>query len=436
MNIILLSGGSGKRLWPLSDGVQSKQFIKIFKKQDGNYESMIQRIYRQIKDVDENGTITIATTNNQVSIINNQIGNNVNFSVEPCCKDTFPAIVLAISYLYDIKKFSEEEIVIICPVDSYVDEAYFKTFEKMEKVVQTKDVNLVLMGIKPTYPSEKYGYIIPLNSEDINWISEFKEKPDLQTAKKYIDQGALWNGGVFATKIKYILDKAHKLIKFNDYNDLYNKYKMLDKISFDYAIVESEPKIQVCRFTGMWKDVGTWNDLIDVTKFPVLGDALLDKECANISVINRLNIPMICMGLKDMIIMASPNGILISDKKRSEYIKPYVDKIRQFSRIAEKSWGTFQILNFGENSLTVKIMLNAGKKMSYHSHCCRDELWNIISGKGIAILDGKKRIVEVGDSIIIKSGNKHSLIAISNLEIIEIQLGEHISASDKIKYDL
>ena len=124
MNIVLLSGGSGKRLWPLSNDIRSKQFIKIFKGADGNYESMVQRVYRQILNVDKDATVTIATSKSQVSAIHNQLGENVGVSVEPCRRDTFPAIALAVAYLHDVKGIGENESVVVCPVDPYVDEDY------------------------------------------------------------------------------------------------------------------------------------------------------------------------------------------------------------------------------------------------------------------------------------------------------------------------
>lgn len=154
MNIILLSGGSGKRLWPLSNDIRSKQFIKIFKDPDGNYESMVQRVYRQIRKIDPDAAVTIATSRAQVSAIHNQLGEEIGISVEPCRKDTFPAIVLATAYLHDIKGLGEEEPVVVCPVDPYVDDEYFKAIDALGRQAVKGEANLVLMGIEPTYPSE------------------------------------------------------------------------------------------------------------------------------------------------------------------------------------------------------------------------------------------------------------------------------------------
>ena len=165
MNIVLLSGGSGKRLWPLSNDIRSKQFIKIFKMDDGNYESMVQRVYRQIKKVDADATVTIATSKTQVSAIHNQLGEEVGVSVEPCRRDTFPAIALATAYLHDVQGISEDEAVVVCPVDPYVQDDYFEALKKLGEQAEKGEANLVLMGIEPTYPSEKYGYIIPTSEE-------------------------------------------------------------------------------------------------------------------------------------------------------------------------------------------------------------------------------------------------------------------------------
>ncbi len=366
MNIILLSGGSGKRLWPLSNDIRSKQFLKLFKKEDGTYESMVQRVYSAIKRVDPNAVVTIATSKNQVSALNNQLGDNINISIEPCRKDTFPAIALATAYLHDVQKVDENEAVVVCPVDPYVEDDYFKALSNLYNQAEKGEANLVLMGIEPTYPSEKYGYIIPKDKNNTSEVLKFKEKPYIKTAQTYIEQGALWNGGVFAYKIKYVLEKAHELIDFKDYYDLFAKYESLNKISFDYAVVEKEPKIQVMRFAGQWKDLGTWNTLTEAMNEKIIGKAIMNEKCSNVHIINETNIPMLAMGLHDVVISAGPDGILISDKTDSSFIKPFVDKIIQPTMFAEKSWGSYKVIDINPESMTIKITLNPGNAMNYH----------------------------------------------------------------------
>lgn len=434
MNIILLSGGSGKRLWPLSNNVRSKQFLMLFKDAAGEYESMVQRVYRQISTVNPGAKITIATGKSQVSAIKNQLGDKVSICVEPCRRDTFPAILLAAAYLHDELGVSEAEAVAVCPIDPYVDNTYYELVMQLEELVCQGEANLTLMGSEPTYPSEKYGYIIPENYNRVSRVKEFREKPDTETAKEYLKQRALWNAGVFAFRLGYLLDKAHSILKFTDYRDLYMKYDSLTKISFDYAVVEKEPSIQVVRYSGDWKDIGTWNMMAEVMADRIKGKAVMDETCENTNVINELNIPIICMGCKNMVVAASGDGILVSDKERSGYMKPYVEQMSSEAMYAEKSWGTYTVIDVQPGSMTVKISMRAGQQMSYHSHDYREEVWTIVSGRGIAVVDGMEQNLRVGDVLMIAAGCKHTLKADTALDLIEVQLGETISSDDKRKY--
>jgi mannose-1-phosphate guanylyltransferase len=434
MHFILLSGGSGKRLWPLSNDVRSKQFIKLFRRADGGYESMVQRVYRQILAADPTASVTIATAKTQASTIINQLGEAVHLCVEPCRRDTFPAIALAAAYLRDVRQVPEGEAVVVCPVDPYVEDGYFTTLQTMQRLAQQGESNLVLMGIEPTYPSEKYGYIIPKSADAISLVDSFKEKPDEATAKGYIAQGALWNGGVFAFKIGHVLETARKLVGFSDYADLLARYETLQKISFDYAVVEREASIAVVRYPGSWADLGTWNTLTEAMQESAVGDARLDALCENVHVFNQLDVPVLCMGLKDVVVAASPEGILVADKQQSSYIKPYVDAIVQQVRFAEKSWGSYQVLDVGEESLTIKVTLLAGHQMHYHSHERRDETWTVVSGEGIAVVDDAEIALRPGKMLRLPAGCRHTLIAQTDMTVIEVQIGQDISADDKKKY--
>lgn len=436
MNIILLSGGSGKRLWPLSNEVRSKQFLKIYKLEDGSYESMVQRVYRQIKSVDSDAQITIATSKSQVSSILNQLGDQVGLSVEPSRRDTFPAIALAVSYMHDIIGVDAEDSVSVCPADHYVDPEYYRVAELLGRQALKGEADLVLMGIQPTYPSDKYGYIIPRGNEDIDWVEQFKEKPDEETARRYISQGALWNAGVFAFKLKYVLDTAKNIFGTCIYTELLEKYNELTKISFDYAVVEKTKKIQVIRYTGEWRDIGSWSMLSQTMTDETVGNVITDGNCKYSHVINDLDIPILCMGLKNMTVAASPDGILIADNQGADKIKGYVEKIDQGVMYAEKSWGVFHVLDVGKDSLTIKVTMKAQDHMNYHSHEHRDEVWTVVSGRGKTIVDGMEQLVGPGDVITIQAGCKHTIFSITDLVLIEVQLGENINAHDKQKYEM
>lgn len=296
--------------------------------------------------------------------------------------------------------------------------------------------NLVLMGIEPTYPSEKYGYIIPESADHVAEVQTFKEKPAADVAEQYIAQGALWNGGVFAYKLGYVMDKAHEMMDFTDYQDLFDKYDTMKKISFDYAVAEHESKIQVVRFAGMWKDLGTWNTLTEAMDESIIGKGELNDKCSGVHIINEMDVPVLAMGLHDVVISASPEGILVSDKEQSSYIKPFVDKFEQQIMFAEKSWGSFKVIDVETTSLMIKVTLNPGHSMNYHSHKNRDEVWVVISGEGKTIVDGMEQMVKPGDVITMSAGCRHTVIADTELKLIEVQLGADINVHDKQKFEL
>lgn len=435
MNIVLLSGGSGKRLWPLSNDVRSKQFIKFLKYND-NYESMVQRVYRQIKEVNPNSSITIATSKTQASAINNQLSDSVEICVEPCRRDTFPAIALVVSFLHCKKNVSIDDAVVVCPVDPYVEKDYFECIRKLYELALNGDKNIYLMGINPTIPSEKYGYIIPKTKETVSSVLTFKEKPDEETAKDYIKQGALWNGGVFAFKLGYVLDIAKKVFGTNSYEELYSNYENLEAISFDYAVVEKEKDIGVLKFNGSWVDAGSWATLTDIMSENIIGDAKMDETCSNVHIVNELDVPIIALGVKDMIISASPDGILVADKETSSAVKKYVDDIHREAMFAEKSWGNFKVIDASNDSLTIKVNIKPGDSMNYHSHQYRDEVWVVVGGKGKTLVDGMEQYINVGDIITMKAGCRHMVTAITELTLVEIQIGKEITVHDKKKYPI
>jgi mannose-1-phosphate guanylyltransferase len=217
---------------------------------------------------------------------------------------------------------------------------------------------------------------------------------------------------------------------------LFSKYDTLTKISFDYAVVEKEPSIQVMRFAGAWKDLGTWNTLTEAMGEASVGEAILSNTCENVHIVNELGVPVLAMGLHDVVISASPEGILVSDKEQSSYIKPFVDKIDQQIMFAEKSWGSFRVLDVETESMTIKVTLNAGHKMNYHNHKNRDEVWVVIAGKGRTIVDGMEQEVHPGDVVTMQAGCRHTVLAETELKLVEVQLGAEINVHDKQKFSL
>lgn len=443
MQIILLSGGSGKRLWPLSNNTRSKQFLKLLPLPTGGRESMVQRVVRQLKETGVNGSITVATSITQRDVITNQLGEDVPVVTEPERRDTFPAIALACAFLAYEKKCCDDEIIVVMPCDPYTEVGYFKVIGDMAEAVRNNAAELVLMGIKPTYPSSKYGYVVPEKegaAKRIRRVQRFIEKPDVATAEKFITEEAMWNGGVFTFRLGYMRNIIGKYIQSDDFNDIRSRYGELPKISFDYEVAEKAKSVAVIPFAGEWKDLGTWNNLTDELPDNGIGNVTMDDTCNNTHVINELALPIMCIGAQNMIVAASCDGIIISDKGKSENIKVYADRLQHRPMYEERRWGEYKVIDMtecpdGYKTLTKELTVRAGKNISYQMHRCRDEVWTFIEGEGKLVLDGKTSNISRGDTVIIKKGMMHAVKATTDLRFIEVQSGDLLAEEDIERFD-
>ena len=398
---------------------------------------MVQRVYRQITDAGIHARIVVATSASQVEAIRGQLPKDVDIVVEPERRNTFPAIVLAASYLASRKKIDLEETVIVLPVDPYVDVAYFECFRKMDEEVQKGTADMVLMGITPSYPSEKYGYIL---QGEQGVITGFKEKPDEETAARLIQEGALWNAGVFAFRLNYLMEIADQYVQNRDFDDITKHYGDLKKDSFDYEVVEKTKSLAVVPYSGEWKDIGTWNTLTEEMEEESVGYAVTGEDCENTHVINELSIPVVALGTKNIVVAASPDGILVSDKHKSSYIKPYVENITGRPMYEERRWGEYKVYDYiqykdGTKSLTKHITVHAGMAQDYQLHHYKDEVITVVNGSGEFVINGCLMKLSYGDTICIRRGQKHTMRAIEDLQMICVQIGEEISEEDVEVYE-
>ncbi|MGG4047123.1 sugar phosphate nucleotidyltransferase [Paenibacillus favisporus] len=442
MKIVLLSGGSGKRLWPLSNDARSKQFLRVLETGSGERISMLQRVWDQLAAEGLGQDSCIATSKGQVDMIQSQIGSEAEIVIEPEKRDTFPAIALAASYLYSMKDMPLDEVMIVMPVDPFVEQPFFNRLRKLERVVQTSGADLALLGVLPTYPSEKYGYIVPERIEDNTseylQVHSFREKPREEEAAEMIRQGALWNCGVFAFRLGFIIDMLIERKLPIHYEEAVRQYGRFLKTSFDYEVVEKTEQIVVMPYDGEWKDLGTWNTLTEEIASPLIGKGTLSPDSQNTHVINELDIPVTAIGVSNLIIAASPDGILVSDKEASPRIKELVNSDELRPMVEERRWGRYRVLDFlkyedGQEVLTKRICIQAGKNLSYQYHHKRKEVWTVIAGSGEMILDGQYRRITTGDVIVIPAQSKHSLKAATDMEIIEVQTGTELVEEDIVR---
>ncbi|KXY30279.1 mannose-1-phosphate guanylyltransferase [Bacillus cereus] len=441
MHIILLSGGAGKRLWPLSNNVRSKQFLKLLpsKLKADKQISMIQRIWQQLCNADLSKNSIIATNKFQVEIIQNQLGSNIPLVIEPNRRDTYPAIILSSLYLHSIEKIRHDEIIVVMPVDFHVKDDFFEHIKSVSSHLKDSKVDIALIGIKPTTISDRYGYIIPQHTATIKnkyqLVDSFIEKPNEKQAKDLIDKGAFWNAGVFAFKLGFILEHIKQKKYPIDFDEMMQFYNKLPYNSFDYEFVEKNHNIIVIPYDGEWKDLGTWKSLTEEINSPVLGKGNISSNSENINIINELEFPISVVGVSNLIVAVCSDGILIANKEESEKIKGSFCQFNPRPMYDERRWGWYRVLDCFKSQnkkevLTKKVFVESGKNISYQKHFHREEVWTIVCGTGLVVVEKEIWPVNPGDVVKIPVGTLHSIKATTNLEFIEVQMGSKLIEED------
>lgn len=431
IHVVLLSGGSGTRLWPLSNSARSKQFLKVLRDGDGNHVSMVQRVFGQIAAVNDDLDVTIATSSSQADALSMQVGGRFALAAEPERRDTAPAIMLACAHLELMQGASEDDSVIVMPIDTFADQAYYDRIPLVAEIVESGVSDLVLLGVEPTYPSEKYGYILPTSTDGRAWpVEEFREKPDVTTAESYIERGGLWNCGVFGFRLGWLRDLTKDYVDAPSYDEMLRRYGELPKNSFDYEVVERARNITVVPYAGTWKDLGTWNTLSEEMADPISGDVWIDGgTVSNVHVINETGLPVVVAGVSDAVVVATPDGILVSGKDASSHIKGLVEEASAGRPMYERrQWGEYRVIDEGayrdgSHTLTKELVLMPGHQLPYQRHKHRAEIWTIANGEGDVVLDGEVIHVKVGDSIRIAPMQMHGARATTDLHIVEVQVG-------------
>lgn len=434
----MLSGGSGKRLWPMSNDSRSKQFLRVLDDEEGQSISMLQRNWRLLSELGLSKDAYICASRAQREVIEAQLG-DVPFIEEPTRRDTFPAIALASLYLADEVGCSDDEPVVVLPIDPMVDDAYFRSVIRLPQVLEESHCHLALMGVEPTEPTSKYGYVRVSGSKNENWhlADGFTEKPDEALAKQLIADGALWNCGVFCFRLGYLRQFLMAGGYPSNFHELNESFATVRKASFDYEVVEKTASIAVLPFAGSWKDLGTWEALCTEMKRPFVGNGTA-VECEDTHVINELGIPLVAAGLKDAIVVATPDGILVSDKRHSAGIKNTVSELSGRPMFEERSWGTYRVLDYqkledGTEVLTKCIELLPGRNISYQKHLLRSEVWTILQGRGELILGDKLLRMEPGDVYRVYADQWHAIRALEPLMFIEVQRGSELVEEDIIR---
>ncbi len=431
MKLILLSGGAGNRLWPLSNDFRPKQFLKLLKNKNNQFESMVKRVWSQLELLNVTNQCYFITSESQVEIIKSQLGNDVPLILEPEQRDTFPAIALVASYLYSVEQIDLDEVICILPVDHDVEDHFYQVIWGMEKVVEETSADISLIGVRPMKPSEKYGYIVPGQKEDAVYgneyfpVARFIEKPSMEEAIELIKEEALWNCGVFSFTLKYMISLLTKKGLPTNYHELIKIYSQLPKISFDYEVLEKAKEVVVVPYNGYWEDLGTWDSLTKVLDHCLIGKGFISEDSKNTHLINELTTPINILGISDAVIVASYDGILVTDKKSSIHVKDLLRDLDQKS-YEDQNGFSCRVLDYcrdsmGNEMITRKLKIIKGKKMGNNFSTNQDQTWTIISGEAEIIINGITYHVKQGDILKGSVQSGYEICALTNLEMIEVQ---------------
>ncbi|WP_339225486.1 sugar phosphate nucleotidyltransferase [Paenibacillus sp. FSL H8-0332] len=431
MHTILLCGGSGQRLWPLSGSIRSKMFLQLLPAPGGGTESMIGRVCRQLRQAGLDESLLLVAHQEQVALIQRYTGSKYPIIGEPCKRGTFTAAALGALHLLAAGKAQPEDIICIAPADMFADDDFFRQFHQFEAILADSEAELLLLGTSPSYPSEQYGYIVPVQEDAGGYarVLSFAEKPDASTALELMRKQALWNCGVFASQLSFLLEHLERLGLPVEFAALTGQYPGLPVRSFDNEVAERSTKAVVVRHEGEWSDLGSWDTLTARLPSQVIGVGGLWGECGDSHLINELEVPLHVIGVSGIVAIAGPEGILIADKKDANTIKDILaENSVTEPRYGETGWGSYTVIGRESDGsqlvLTVMLTLLPGHDLPEMTceHCAKS--WMIVSGHGEVWVDGCAAEAAAGGIYTIARGQRHTVSAWSAMKLIEVQIIE------------
>ncbi|MFB9327103.1 sugar phosphate nucleotidyltransferase [Paenibacillus aurantiacus] len=455
---MLLSGGSGKRLWPLSNEIRSKLFLKLLPGEDGQPESMMQRVCRQLEAAGLLERAVIVTHCSQTEITRRHAGADIPIIEEPLKRGTYTAIALACSVLAAEMKAAPDETIVVLPVDLFVESSFFRVLRQLPEALRQADADIGLIGTPPSHPSSQYGYMVPRRkaasgrrgragavpsgaegTDAPGWIGieRFTEKPDPPAAAKLMKQGALWNCGVFAFRLGHMLERMRGEGQPTTPAEWADKYAGLPEASFDEEVVERSARRIALVYEGPWHDLGSWETFTRHMEERRVGRGHVGEDSPNTHLVNELDRPIYVLGVPDAIVAASPDGILVARKSESNLVKSLLGEEARMPMYEEKRWGICRTLDYMETEqggvLTRRVELHPGGRTSYHSHARKEEVWTVLSGRGRFILEDQIHELGPGEVMRFPRGARHGVQADTALLCVQVEIGQVQDETDIVR---
>ncbi len=447
MKSIILAGGSGTRLWPLSRELYPKQFIKLLG------ESLFQKTLKRALLVSDPDDIYVVTNEKQKFLVLDQIAEinlkipKENIIIEPIARNTLPAVYYAVLKIVE----NGHCIVSVLPSDHLIaiNSNYKSVFEKAKKLANKY---IVTFGIKPDRPHTGYGYIKPGEKIGDGFIVEkFVEKPSIDKAEEFIKEGYLWNSGMFMFDTQIFVEECKKFVPeiveaFENGKDISEIYASLPNISIDYGILEKSDRVAVVKLETEWNDLGSFDALYEIMekdehKNAVKGNCIVLDSSNNLLYSERL---LAAIGLKDLIVVDTRDAILICSRKDSQKVKDVVKILKNAGDIrAEchatvyKPWGSYTVLEENKFYKIKRITVLPKKRLSLQMHYHRSEHWVVVRGTAKVQVGDREFLLRSGESTFVPAGVKHRLEnpGLVPLEVIEVQIGEYLKEDDIVRFE-
>lgn len=447
---VILAGGSGSRLWPLSRELYPKQLLNLYAE-----KSLLQSTFERLNKFIPAENIISVTNSKHSANVRMQLGKLSENSIilsEPISKNTAPAIALSVKYIFENSK--NDETVLVVPSDLLIEDndKFIQTIQEAQKYVD--EGFIVTFGIKPTYPEIGFGYICAEDGK----VKSFTEKPDVETAQKYLNDGNyFWNSGIFMFKTSTILSECEhhcpeiakiiKNINCSDKNIPFTEFEKMPCISIDYAVMEKSKKLAMVELKSDWKDLGSWKSIYEVSPKDgnnnVFVGHVLDKDSKNSFVYSSSKL-VATIGLEDTVVIETEDAILACKKDKTQEVKQIYETLKEqhdgtqkVHKTVYRPWGFYTVIAEGKGFISKIIHVNPGQKLSVQSHNHRSEHWVVLTGMAKVVLESKEHILSPGHSVDIAVKEIHSLQNPfeEDLEIIEVQKGDILSEDDIIRYE-